>query len=161
MLPVHVHVASCPTSARSVQPSPGFLLSVQPILRAPLPRVWDAVDGRLAEPTRATISHGHAHTVGGDASIAGALDHHACTYSSHMACRHHHAGAEGVPAHQLAAPVHGKTIMPRHTACQDTLTQQPCYVPIQPRTKLLFCMYMQLRLMAPSDARRRAGGGAQ
>jgi hypothetical protein len=40
-------------------------------MRAPLPRVWDAVEGGLAEPTRATISHGHQHTVGGDVSIAG------------------------------------------------------------------------------------------
>ncbi|WIA40272.1 hypothetical protein OEZ86_013645 [Tetradesmus obliquus] len=48
-----------------------FLLKLEPILRAPLPRVWDAVEGGLAEPTRATISHRHAHTVGGDASVAG------------------------------------------------------------------------------------------
>ncbi|KAF6257687.1 hypothetical protein COO60DRAFT_1201079 [Scenedesmus sp. NREL 46B-D3] len=48
-----------------------FLLTLEPILRAPLPRVWDAVDGGLAEPTRATISHRHAHSVGGDASQAG------------------------------------------------------------------------------------------
>lgn len=40
-------------------------------MRAPLPRVWDAVEGGLAEPTRATISHAHQHTVGGDISIAG------------------------------------------------------------------------------------------
>jgi hypothetical protein len=40
-------------------------------MRVPLPRVWDAVEGGLAEPTRATISHGHQHTVGGDVSIAG------------------------------------------------------------------------------------------
>uniref|UniRef100_A0A383V656 Uncharacterized protein n=1 Tax=Tetradesmus obliquus TaxID=3088 RepID=A0A383V656_TETOB len=36
-----------------------FLLKLEPILRAPLPRVWDAVEGGLAEPTRATISHRH------------------------------------------------------------------------------------------------------
>ncbi|KAF8066227.1 hypothetical protein HT031_002549 [Scenedesmus sp. PABB004] len=48
-----------------------FLERLQPMLRAPLPRVWDAVEGGLAEPTRATISHRHAHTVGGDASVAG------------------------------------------------------------------------------------------
>jgi hypothetical protein len=34
-----------------------FLQRLEPILRAPLPRVWDAVEGGLAEPTRATISH--------------------------------------------------------------------------------------------------------
>lgn len=48
-----------------------FLKRIEPIMRAPLPRVWDAVEGGLAEPTRATISHGHQHTVGGDVSIAG------------------------------------------------------------------------------------------
>eukprot|EP00878_Enallax_costatus_P007247 GHUV01007593.1.p1 GENE.GHUV01007593.1~~GHUV01007593.1.p1 ORF type:complete len:742 (+),score=153.34 GHUV01007593.1:233-2458(+) len=48
-----------------------FLQRLEPILRAPLPRVWDAVEGGLAEPTRATISHAHQHTVGGDVSIAG------------------------------------------------------------------------------------------
>lgn len=48
-----------------------FLLKLEPILRTPLPRVWDAVEGGLAEPTRATVSHHHAHTVGGDVSIAG------------------------------------------------------------------------------------------
>jgi hypothetical protein len=37
---------------------------------APLPRVWDHVEGGLAEPIRATISHGHPHTVGGDSSLA-------------------------------------------------------------------------------------------
>lgn len=40
-------------------------------MRSPLPRVWDAVEGGLAEPTRTTISHAHQHTVGGDISIAG------------------------------------------------------------------------------------------
>eukprot|EP00879_Flechtneria_rotunda_P032209 GHRR01035376.1.p1 GENE.GHRR01035376.1~~GHRR01035376.1.p1 ORF type:complete len:305 (-),score=98.15 GHRR01035376.1:980-1894(-) len=48
-----------------------FVARLEPILRAPLPRVWDSVEGGLAEPVRATVSHTHAHTVGGDASIAG------------------------------------------------------------------------------------------
>ena len=39
-------------------------------MHAPLPRVWDHVEGGLCEPVRATISHGHAHTVGGDVSLA-------------------------------------------------------------------------------------------
>lgn len=52
-------------------PPTEFLLKLEPILRTPLPRVWDAVEGGLAEPTRATVSHQHAHTVGGDVSIAG------------------------------------------------------------------------------------------
>lgn len=40
--------------------------------------MWDAVDGGLAEPTRATISHGHQHTVGGDASVAGLEEARRC-----------------------------------------------------------------------------------
>jgi hypothetical protein len=52
-------------------PTAEFLKRIEPVMRAPLPRVWDAVEGGLAEPTRATISHGHQHTVGGDVSIAG------------------------------------------------------------------------------------------
>eukprot|EP00775_Hariotina_reticulata_P013570 gene13570-13696_t len=44
-----------------------FLSRLEPIMRAPLPRVWDAVEGGLAEPTRATISHQHAHTAEQDA----------------------------------------------------------------------------------------------
>ncbi|GBF91985.1 hypothetical protein Rsub_04709 [Raphidocelis subcapitata] len=48
-----------------------FLHVLEPILRAPLPRVWSHVEGGLAEPIRAPVSHAHGHTVGGDALFDG------------------------------------------------------------------------------------------
>lgn len=36
------------------------------LLSAPLPRVWDKVEGGLAEPIRTTISHSYPHLAAGD-----------------------------------------------------------------------------------------------
>jgi hypothetical protein len=57
----------------------GSSASIASMLAAPLPRVWDSVDGRLAEPLRATSTHygpgagtGEsrlAHTVGGGGAV--------------------------------------------------------------------------------------------
>jgi hypothetical protein len=41
-----------------------FLQHILPLLHAPLPRVWTSVSGGLAEPMRATTSHGHPHITG-------------------------------------------------------------------------------------------------
>ncbi|KAI8476321.1 MAG: hypothetical protein J3K34DRAFT_516731 [Monoraphidium minutum] len=51
-----------------------FFRTLEPTLRAPLPRVWTSVEGGLAEPVRATVSHEHGHTVGGDDLTTAALD---------------------------------------------------------------------------------------
>ncbi|MEW5301086.1 MAG: hypothetical protein WDW36_003967 [Sanguina aurantia] len=48
-----------------------FVDSLLPMLRAPLPRVWDSVEGGLAEPLRATISHEYPNLAGGDADLEG------------------------------------------------------------------------------------------
>lgn len=71
LLTLLLHPTHPPSHIHTHAHTPEFLKRLELILRAPLPRVWDAVEGGLAEPTRATISHGHQHTVGGDASIAG------------------------------------------------------------------------------------------
>jgi hypothetical protein len=63
--------SSCHTFlSQPSHPLADFLAAIEPLMLAPLPRVWDHVEGGLAEPIRATISHGHPHTVGGDASLA-------------------------------------------------------------------------------------------
>lgn len=35
------------------------------LMLAPLPRVWDNVEGGLAEPQRATVTHDHPNLAGG------------------------------------------------------------------------------------------------
>ncbi|KAL6763556.1 hypothetical protein V8C86DRAFT_2491623 [Haematococcus lacustris] len=49
---------------------------ILPLLRAPLPRVWETVEGGLAEPIRATVSHNHPNITGGimnDSAIRASL----------------------------------------------------------------------------------------
>lgn len=52
----------------------GFMTDVLPLMKAPLPRVWDSVEGGLAEPIRATISHDHPHTAGGEMDTTAFID---------------------------------------------------------------------------------------
>ncbi|KAL6758996.1 hypothetical protein V8C86DRAFT_2583105 [Haematococcus lacustris] len=53
-----------------------FFEGMLPLMRAPLPRVWETVEGGLAEPIRATVSHNHPNITGGimnDSAIRASL----------------------------------------------------------------------------------------
>lgn len=108
-----------PTTPAAVAALPAeFVKRIEPILRAPLPRVWDAVEGGLAEPTRATISHGHQHTVGGDVSIAGLEEARRCVCVGGCSVD---VGGDGKCWHVKYSEPQGTSYLPEGLPLGDTI----------------------------------------